>query len=89
MNVRISKRHNPDCRIDLLRDGLQGALVGCIFPATKTLLGNFRIRVTEALDALSGIDPVNAGCWRRFHKQAYAIRPKTIIIGKKDCEIID
>ncbi len=88
MKIKIVKRHNLDRRIDLLRDGLQGALVGHTLPATKTSLGNFRIRVAKAIDALRKIDPVNADCWRRFHQQAYAIHPKTIIIGKKDCEIV-
>ena len=88
VNIRIAKMHNPDCRIDLLRDGLQGALVGHTLPATKTLLGNFKIRVAKAIDALSRIDPVNAECWRRFHNQAYAIHPKYIVLNKKDIEIV-
>mgnify|MGYP001615327305 FL=1 len=89
MNVRIAKMHNLDCRIDLFRDGLQGALVGCTFLATKTLLGNFRIRVAKAIDALRKIDPVNADCWRRFHRQAYAIHPKHIVLNKKDCDVVN
>ena len=89
VKIKIVKRHNLDRRIDLLRDGLQGALVGHTLPATKTSLGNFRIRVAKAIDALRKIDPVNADCWRRFHRQAYAIHPKHIVLNKKDCDVVN